>query len=359
VALTSYLEVARFVGLDPYAMLREVGISPTFLENPENRCAAAAVTDLLENSARRSGCETFGLLMAECRTFASLGPVSLLLQHLPTVGDVVSAIIDMRRHFNDVNDFTLEVRGDVAVFRAELLAPYATPQAFQILVAMMYIVLRGASSGRWQATSIHFIGEAPRDLSAVQRLFPVPVEYESNFNGITMPSAALAIRNPLASEALAAHARELLSLVPVQPEHHATSDRTRRAITLLLPSGRATLDNVARNLRLAPRTLQRNLEREQISFAVLLNEVRKELAQRYLIDFARPVDAVADLTGYSSASAFGRWFAAEFGASPAVWRKAQAESQHQPAALPPRRPSHPGGDRSGIRRGAVAPTADL
>ena len=37
VTLTSYLEVARFVGLDPFEMLREVGISPQFLDDPENR----------------------------------------------------------------------------------------------------------------------------------------------------------------------------------------------------------------------------------------------------------------------------------------------------------------------------------
>lgn len=318
--LTSYLEVARFVGLDPYAMLREAGISPSFLENPENRCAAAAVSDLLENSARQSGCDSFGLLMAECRTFASLGPVSLLLQHLPTVGDVVSAMIDMRRHFNDVNNFALDIRGETAHFRAELLPLYARPQTVQLIVAMMYVGLRGASAGEWQAASIHFIADAPRDLAVVERLFPVLVEFGASFNGIVTTTADLAKPNPLADATLAAHARELLALVPLQPEHNTMNDRTRRAITLLLPGGRATLDNVARNLGLTPRALQRGLEREQVSFAALLNGVKRELAQRYLIDFARPVSAIAGLVGYSSLSAFGRWFATEFGSSPSAWR---------------------------------------
>lgn len=324
VALTSYVEVARFVGLDPYAMLREVGINPDFLEDPENRYAAKAVVDLLENSARRSGCDSFGLLMAECRTFASLGPISLLLQHLPTVGDVVSAAIDMRRHFNDVVNFATEERRGATIVRFEPLVEYAKPQMVELTVAMLYVALRGASACRWQAASIHFIGTPPRDMSIAERVFSAPVEYGSDFNGVAMATSAMAIRNPMASETLAAHARGLLALVPLQPEHNTMSDRTRRAITLLLPSGRATLENVAHNLGLAPRALQRGLEREQLSFAALLNDVKREMAQRYLIDSARPVGAIAELTGYSTLSAFGRWFAAEFGSSPNAWRLTQA-----------------------------------
>src|SRR5213075_3412545 len=66
--LTSYVEVARFVGLDPFEMQRNADIRMSDLADPENRIAARLVVNLLEESARRSGCSTFGLLMAECRT---------------------------------------------------------------------------------------------------------------------------------------------------------------------------------------------------------------------------------------------------------------------------------------------------
>jgi AraC-like DNA-binding protein len=322
--LTSYLEVARFVGLDPFEMLHEAGISPTLLEDPENRLAATALVGLLDVSARKSGCETFGLMMAECRTFASLGPLALLLQHLPTVRDVVAALIDYRLHMNELLNFALEERRGEAHVRLELLAEYAKPQIVELSVAMAYLVLRGASGDRWQPSAIHFIREAPRDLSTVERLFAGPVRFGSHFNGLACPGEALAIPNPLADEAMARHARRLLDLVPLEREHNPMSDRARRAITLLLPTGWATLESVAHNLGLSPRALQRGLEKEQRSFASLLNEVKRELAQRYLIETGRPIGTVAGLTGYSSMSAFGRWFSAEFGASPNAWRIAQA-----------------------------------
>src|SRR5688572_14286621 len=91
VTLTGYLEVARFVGLDGRRMLRQAGISLEALEDPENRIPAAPIVRLLENSAEQSGCENFGLLMAEARSFASVGPLSLLLERLANAREIVNA----------------------------------------------------------------------------------------------------------------------------------------------------------------------------------------------------------------------------------------------------------------------------
>lgn len=67
VTLADYLRVSRSVGLDPYEMLREVDIDARLLDVPETRLPASAVVRLLEDSAGRSGMESFGLLLAEAR----------------------------------------------------------------------------------------------------------------------------------------------------------------------------------------------------------------------------------------------------------------------------------------------------
>lgn len=320
VVLTSYLEVARHVGLDPFEMLREVGIRPAFLEDPENRCAAGPVVDLLENSARKSNCPSFGLLMAECRSFASLGPLSLLLQHLPTVGDVLKALTAYRRHQNDVIELAVDDDGETVIARWDLIPEFAKTQVIQLTVAMGYIVLRGASGGRWKPATVHFVHSAPEDLSIVRRLFPYSLQFESDFNGLAFESNAMAIPLPRADEAMAFHARRLLKLMRLDNERESFTSRTRRTIILLLPRGGATLEQVALNMDLTPRGLQRRLERENQTFGMLLRETRRELAERYLTDTEWPISTIADLTGYSSLSAFGRWFTAEFGTAPQAWR---------------------------------------
>src|SRR6478735_9720138 len=120
VILSSYVEVAKAVGLDGMRMLRQAGISLDDLEDPENRLPAAAVVRLIERSAEESGCDSFGLLMAERRTFASLGPLSLLLERLPNLRAMIRTLLEFQRELNDVVSSTLEDDGDTSLLRLVL-----------------------------------------------------------------------------------------------------------------------------------------------------------------------------------------------------------------------------------------------
>ena len=153
---------------------------------------------------------------------------------------------------------------------------------------------------------------------------PVPIEFGDTFNGLSSTREAMLRPNPMADAAMARHARRLLHLLPVKPISETMRDRVRRAITLLLPSGRATIEQVAAQLGMSPRSLQRRLDDEGHQFAELLAEVRRELATAYLANSAHPVTTVAGLLGYASPSSFTRWFAGTFGASPQAWRAENA-----------------------------------
>lgn len=83
-----------------------------------------------------------------------------------------------------------------------------------------------------------------------------------------------------------------------------------------------TLQRVAATLHVSDRTLQRRLADEGTSFAGLLDEVRKELAQEWLRDGRLSRTEIAYLLGFSHPSSFSRalrrWErAADRGASPA------------------------------------------
>jgi AraC-like DNA-binding protein len=125
----------------------------------------------------------------------------------------------------------------------------------------------------------------------------------------------------------------LLRLLPEVGGPEPIGDKVRRTITLLLPSGRATVDQVAAHLGLSARSLQRRLDDEGLHFAELLSSVRQELATAYLANSARPVTSVASLLGYSSPSSFTRWFAGSFGVAPQAWR-ASLRGQSEPGPPP-------------------------
>jgi len=305
-------------------MLREAGIAPETLTDPEQRLPASAVIRLFDRSAELSGCESFGVLMAEARSFASLGPLTLLFERLPNVREMARAAIDFQQHMNDVVAVSLEDVDETCLIRLDLAPGYWSTQVFDHTVAMAYRVFATASSNRWQPDCVHLVRKAPDDPSPWRRVMPVPIEFDATFNGLSSTDAAVRAPNPQADATMARHARLLLNLVQVEAVEDRLSERVRRSIIVLLPSGRATIEQVAAHLGLSARSLQRHLDEEGRQFAELLAGVRRELAIAYLANSAHPVTAVASLVGYASPSSFSRWFTGEFGTSPQAWRADQA-----------------------------------
>ena len=109
------------------------------------------------------------------------------------------------------------------------------------------------------------------------------------------------------------------------------AQQVRRAIYLTLPSGGATSKTVAQGLGLSTRTLQRELMAEATTFSDLLEDIRANLARRYVADPRYRIAQIAEMLGYGSHSTFPRWFTSTFGAPPHVWRARAAGAQ--PAAI--------------------------
>lgn len=320
VSLTSYAEVARFVGLDPASMLKNAGIDPAELADPEHPLDADRVVTLLETSARQSGCPVFGLLMAESRSLASVGAVGLLLKHQGTARDVIDAIIQYQSLFTEVLAIGAEALEDATVIRTELSGGIGGPQSTEYVMGMVCRMVSELTGGRWHPESAHFVHDAPGDLGLHRRIFQCALVFGSDFNGFVCPTDSLDAPNPAADSIMARHARRYLDMLVPDPIDGSITERARRCIYLLLPAGRATLEQVGETMGVRARTLQRSLEKEGRTFATLLNEVRRELALRYLASSTHSVTAIAQMIGYATPSSFTRWFAAEFGMAPAAWR---------------------------------------
>ena len=95
----------------------------------------------------------------------------------------------------------------------------------------------------------------------------------------------------------------------------------KRKLAELLAAGEANADAACRALQLSRRTLQRRLRAEKTSFQKILNEVRAELAARYLSDERLKVFEVAMLLGYSSISSFTTAFKSWYDLPPVEWRQ--------------------------------------
>ncbi len=321
-ALANYIGVAGDLGLNPYKLLHGAGIDVNSLANPDLRLPAEAVVSLLENSAQLSGHAEFALRMAEARRLTDFGAISLLIMHQPTLRD---ALTTLTRHLNTLNEaLAMHVidTGELAIIKEELIVDFPGPktQCVELTVATMYGLLKTLLGAQWQALSVHFTHAAPADLSTHRRFLKGRLEFESSFNGIVLPVSDLQKPNSSGNPTLVRYAEQYLDTIhPESPE--SVINKARKAIYLLLPLGTASISRVARALGLHERTLQRRLAAEGFEFSDLVKEARRDLAMRYISDKRHSITRISDTLGYGQLSSFTRWFTAEFGVSPAKWRR--------------------------------------
>ncbi|MBM3104030.1 MAG: AraC family transcriptional regulator [Pseudomonas sp.] len=322
-SLTNYLEVSRHLGLNPHALLAQVGLSAALLDDPNQRLAVTSVITLLEESARVSGCETFGLRMAELRQLSDFGEISLLLSHQRTLRDALQVIVQYRHLLNDALAIHIEEAGKTVIIREEVVSdlPHRGRQATELAIGVMLRLCAALLGAHWHPISANFTHAAPVDLAIHRRIFGCKLVFGSEFNGIVCPAADLDTANPLANEAMARLAQRYLDTLA--GGKLSLELEMRKTIYLLLPMGRATIEQVAQTQGMNVRTLQRRLEECGVTFSDLINGVRRDLVIRYLENPNYSLGRIADMLGYSMPSSFTRWFIAQFGMPPASWR-----SQH-------------------------------
>jgi AraC-like DNA-binding protein len=139
---------------------------------------------------------------------------------------------------------------------------------------------------------------------------------------------ALVFRSSELDRPFVTHNEELLKAIGAQleaelEERNASADvgeQVKHTLKRSLAGKRPTLQQVARDLCMSVRTLQRRLTDADITFQQLVEETRRELAHHYLKRSSVELNEAAFLLGYVDANSFFRAFHGWEGTSPGEWR---------------------------------------
>ena len=170
---------------------------------------------------------------------------------------------------------------------------------------------------------------APARRAAHRRFFNTTIHFTQYENGIICLLHDIEAALPASDPTLARHLQQYLDTISARP--NASMHRSvRECIEVMLASGMCSAGQVARRLGVDRRTIHRHLAAEGATFSSTLDDVRAELATRYLGSRERPLTTVAELLGFSALSAFSRWFRRHFGLSATQWRDANLANGRTP-----------------------------
>ncbi|MEN0000304.1 MAG: AraC family transcriptional regulator [Pseudomonadota bacterium] len=172
---------------------------------------------------------------------------------------------------------------------------------------------------------VYFKHAAPRSIQHHEDYFGCAVHFDAGQDAMLLSEESLRVPNALGDEGitqfLISHLDQELSEIRDAP---TLEEQTKQAIAKALSDGPPKMEDIARSLGFSGRSFHRRLADHGLTFQMLTEGTRRELAEGLLRDDQYSLADIAFLTGFSEQSSFTRAFKRWVGHTPASYRKAQA-----------------------------------
>lgn len=304
---------------------QRAGIDPRLLEADEPRVAPIAYRRLQRLAVGAAGDEFLGHLARPVPP-GTTAELLRLLAHMPSTGHAIDGIARMIRVFDGAPPWRIDLpEGPAGPVRLHL-TPRDAVQADALL--MVHLILLGL---------IHVIGwlagEAPplRRVMLPDRfaalaaesafLFGRPVEHGAMPGGLEFGPGSFALPVTARPDGAGAFTRRLVELMTQPTAPAGTEAALRHLLAATRPYAGLSETAAARALGLSRATLARRLSSSGMSFRLVRDELRRDLACSLLRRTELSLADIAERLGFSEPSAFQRAFRQWTGQPPARWRR--------------------------------------
>ncbi|GAB3373082.1 AraC family transcriptional regulator [Spongiibacter taiwanensis] len=319
-AFSGFERLTRSLGQNPVTLIRQAGLSAAVFRDPNSYVAYAKMAELLELAARACAEPFFGFRLALGHGIGVFDEIVVRMCQEPSVSDAIAMMnrhlylhasgIQLKQHRKG-KEVLIEISLDVE-------SPLGINQLVQFSVGRLFSLMETLTNSDPYVFPINLRQAAPD-----ADVFPPhlnKVAFASSFDGMRVPLQDME-RKPTPDQRLLQRqfSVQLQHLEEQYPESFEA--QVRAAISKLLPSGDCNLNQVAANLGLHPRRLQRMLKKQDASYGELVREVRQTIAERHLRTGVVPITELALSLGYAELAVFSREFKSWTGMSPSAWRE--------------------------------------
>jgi AraC-like DNA-binding protein len=325
--LLKYLRHAEQLSLDIDQALNACGMDAADLADNGKRIPGETHERLLAHLLRVSGDPLFGLHCARYVQPGSWSVLGYIAMNCATLGEAMSRIVPYEKLVGDMGVSRIEADGDQVklIWNCRHETAEIRRHLVENVLASWLLYARWIADMQRSPREVWFEHALPQgaDIAEYQAVFGCPIRFEQACSALLVPMEYLAVPLRQADANLLRTLEEhALTLMASLDDDEPLPRRVKNALRLLLKDGLPRKERVAEKFHMTVRTLQRHLQQAGTSYQQILDELRQELAEHYLLRSELTIQDIANYLGFTESRSFHRSFKAWTGQTPGEYREA-------------------------------------
>ena len=314
-------------GLDPQIVLDTP--KPSVETGGLGRFDVSRWQTLLHRASDRLGDPLLGLHLGRSVTPRHFGILGYVFLSCGNLGAALLRFDQYQRLIYDVNPVTITMNSHEVIFEWGVNQGRPGPLVDECAIATMVQFMRNLVQEPLNPRSITFVNPAPIKPQAYVDYFGCPVQFFQATTRMVIATAdlqrGLRSPDPVLLDMLSQQADAFLA--ELEPDD-VMMQQLRNCLTRqLMLRCEPSLEQAAEVMHISARTLHRRLAERDLQFRAVLDELRCQLARKYLQDQRLQLTEIADLLGYSEQSAFTRAFRRWTGITPHAYRHTRSKDR--------------------------------
>lgn len=303
------------------ALLRKAGLPPNLFEQEKIFVTTAQAFAIWRTVAEMNRDPAFGLKLGTELRFEQSHPVAIAGVCSRSFGDALERLARYKQLTcpEEIRVHRKTQETSVEFYFVEAKEPQPDIMV-DIGLAWILNVGRRGSDGEIKPLRLELTRSA-KNRELLEEHFGCSVRFKADRNALIFRSSDL-------DQPFVTYNEELLAVIGTHMESELKSrngsvkigDQVKDVLKRSLAGKRPTLQDVARELGLGARTLQRRLTGAGITFQQVVEATRRDLAHHYLKQNNVELNEAAFLLGFEDANSFYRAFQTWEGTTPGEWR---------------------------------------
>ncbi len=310
-------------GINPRPLLKQAGLSIGALSE-RNRISVTSQIEFLGLASRAVADDWIGLTLAADFDPREMEMLYYVAASSHRFGDALQRVERYARLANEALVVRIRKGSVCRVGLSYTGVPRHSDRHQMEYLALAFLRLcRQLVGQNVMPVSTSFIHHRSGNLREIKRHFGDNVEFDASADEICFEAGlldrGLLDEDPFLNKLMLTTCEEALA----GRASNVSPFRTlvENTIAPLLPHAEVGAKTVAPQLGLSERTFSRRLKAEGLTFAEILNDLRRDLAVRHLEDRSLPISQIAWLLGFHSPSAFSHACHRWIGTSPRSYRR--------------------------------------